>query len=219
MGNVIARILLWGLILALLIFTAFRTLHFLGLTFPPDQSYLSWLGLAAFDGGVLLWFFFATGAASGFWQRSVSYLMIGVCMAGVVICTVADMLLVSNSNGLVDKLPPNVAIVALYGVIGVIVLNVIAGVGVHLLDPYHLRHMAEEDARSTIQKQVTARIKQSATSIAPDVADRLADVWIAETYQGLMLPEKKRGLSVENVLMPKSLNGSTRGQGQTNHDK
>ncbi len=206
MGKVVAQILLWGLILSLLAFTAIRTLHFLGLTFPADQSYMSWLGLAAFDGGVLLWFFFATRAATGHWQTGLSYLMIAVCMLGVVICTVADMLLVSSGNGLVH-LPPNTAIVALYGVIAVIVINVVAGTVVHLLSPAHMQHMAEERARARIQTRVLQNIEGRADAIADDIAERLGAEWEQQAYRnmtGLLPSPKKKGIVVAEEPTQKS---------------
>src|ERR1700736_1459057 len=87
MNRVGGKIILWLLILALIIFTAIRTLHFLQLTFPPELAYVAYLGLAAFDIGILGWFYFATQSAEGVGQRTVAYGMIFVCMVGVVITT------------------------------------------------------------------------------------------------------------------------------------
>lgn len=203
MGRVVAQILLWGLILSLLIFTAVRTLHFLGLTFPPDQGYMPWLGLAAFDGGVLLWFFFATQAASGKWQRGLAYLMIAVCMAGVIICTVADMLLVSAANGLV-KLPAGTGDQALRGVIAVIIINVVAGVVVHLVSPDHLLKMAEEEAKGQIQEQALKNIKGRAITVAPEWSDKIGEQWQAEMYNQLLLPSpNKNKVSITDYIQKK----------------
>src|SRR6266516_1836036 len=115
MNKIGGKIILWGLIIALLIFTAIRTLHFLQLTFPADLQYVAYLGLAAFDIGILGWLYFAMHSAEGEAQRTVSYGMIFVCTAGVVITTIADMIIVSSQNGL-TKLPPQWGTIGLWGV-------------------------------------------------------------------------------------------------------
>ena len=100
-----AKVILWFLILAMLGFTVTRTLHFLIQTFPPDQAYVAYLALAAFDIGVLGWLYYATNSAEGTGQRVVGYGMIFVCAAGVIITTIADMLMVSAENGVTKKSP------------------------------------------------------------------------------------------------------------------
>lgn len=182
----IAHLVLWLLILGLLVFTGIRTVHFLGLTFPPDQQYMSYVGLAAFDIGVLLWFLFAKYGARG-WQRAVSYLMIFVCLLGVCICTYADTMIVSSQNGII-RLPAGTADVALRGIIAIILMNVVAGVGAHLADPDHLRQWAIEAAKDKIEDQTLKQISQQAVLIAPDIAERQAEQWVTSTYQNLMLP-------------------------------
>ena len=102
MNRLGGKIILWGIVLGMLVFTAIRTLHFLMQTFPPDQQYVAFLALAAFDIGVLAWLYFATNSAEGAAQRTVSYGMIFVCAAGVIITTVGDMVNVSAQNHLTN---------------------------------------------------------------------------------------------------------------------
>lgn len=195
----ISHLLLWWLVLSLLCFTGLRTLHFLSLTFPPDQAYMPWLGLAAFDGGVLLWLGYARSAAKG-WQRPISYLMIAVCMGGVIICTWADTFLVASKNGLV-QLPIGMADQALRGVLGVILANVIAGVVIHLVSPEHLRQWVLETAQDKINAEALKQIQQRSVEITPDVASQLSDQWKKETYNMLLLkgpPGDGKKKAVEN---------------------
>lgn len=201
--NKIAHILLGGLILSLLAFTSVRTYHFLSLTFPVDQQYMPALGLAAFDGGVLLWTAFARSGAAG-QQRSVSYIMIFVCMVGVVICTWADTFLVSSANGLV-RLPLGTADFALRAVLVVIVLNVVAGIVVPLLSPEHLRQWAEEDAHNKIEYETLKQIQQQAYKIAPDLASQFGEQWADRAYAQHGF-QKKRGLEEGSALMKRSKN-------------
>src|SRR5258708_6489060 len=176
MNRIGGKIILWLLILSLIVFTAIRTLHFLELTFPPDLGYVAYLGLAAFDIGILGWFYFATQSAEGAGQRAIAYGMIFVCMTGVVITTVADMVIVSSQNGL-TKLPPQWGTIGLWGVIIVIVLNVVAGIVVHLAAPEHARHLAMENARDRIHSTVLAHISAQADTIAPQIAAHTAQHW------------------------------------------
>ena len=196
--NKIAHLVLWLLILGLLIFTGIRTVHFLGLTFPPDQGYMAYVGLAAFDVGVLLWFLFGKYGARG-WQRAIAYLMIFICLLGVCLCTYADTMVVSAANGIV-KLPPGTADMALRGIIVIILTNVVAGIGAHIADPDHLRQWAIEAAKDKIEDQTLKHIAQQAVLIAPDIAERQAQVWTTQTYQNLMLPtpqQKKKAVDDE----------------------
>jgi hypothetical protein len=180
MNHIGGKIILWGLILAMLVFTAIRTLHFLQLTFPPDQQYVAYLALAAFDVGILGWFYYATQSAEGVYQRVIAYGMIFICMAGVCLTTIADMILVSSENGL-TKLPPQWGTIGVWGVIIVIILNVVSGILVHLADPVHLQHMAKESAKDKIHALVVTEIHNRAQEIAPQVAQQAAQYWVNQT--------------------------------------
>ena len=181
-----AKVVLWFLILAMLGFTATRTLHFLIQTFPPDQQYVAYLALAAFDVGVLGWLYYATNSAEGTGQRVVAYGMIFVCAAGVVVTTIADMLMVSAENGVTNKLPPDVATAALWAVMIVIALNFFAGILVHLLDPKHQKHMVVENAKDKIHNAVHEAIGQRAGEMAPRIAERVAAYWEEQTVQEML---------------------------------
>lgn len=181
----IAHLLLWALGLALLAFTGFRTLDFLSMTLSADQQFIKYLALAAFDGGVLLWFMFGKHEAKG-WQRAIAYIMIFICLTGVCICTWADTFLVSSHNGLV-RLPPGIAETALYGVLIIILLNVVMCVVTHLVSPEALRQWRIESAHDKIEDQTLKQIDQGSVLIAPDIARQLAQQWQAQTYQNLNL--------------------------------
>jgi hypothetical protein len=193
-----AKVILWFLILGMLGFTVTRTLHFLQLTFPLDQQYVAYLALVAFDVGVLGWLYYATHAAEGTTQRVVGYGMIFVCAAGVIVTTIADMLMVSAKNGVTDKLPPDVATAALWAVMLVITLNVLAGILVHLFDPKHQKHMAVESAKDKIHASVHEAIAKRAGDIAPRIAEHVAAHWenqIVDEMTGSIPSSKPRSSS------------------------
>src|SRR5579871_681348 len=181
-----SKVVLWLLILAMLGFTITRTLHFLVQTFPPDQAYVAYLALAAFDIGVLGWLYYAMNAAQGTGQRVVGYGMIFVCASGVIVTTIADMLMVSAKNGVTVKMPPDVATAALWAVMIVISLDFFAGILVHLLDPKHQKHMTIENARDKIHQASMAAIDKRVGEIAPRVADRVAAYWEDQVVQEMI---------------------------------
>lgn len=187
--------------LGLLVFTASRTLHFLQMTFPKDQEYLAYLGLVSFDLGALAWLWYSSSAAEGVQQRVVAYGMIAVCVLGIAITTVADILTVSSANGIEVQMPKDIATVSLWSVCGVIILNVIAMFLVHLFDPKHVRHMAMEDGRAKILEQSYAAIKATSSEIAPIVARHVAEQWKRDTMIALMgyVPDSV-GLSSPTVV-------------------
>jgi hypothetical protein len=171
-----SKIILWLLVLTMLFFTASRTLDFLAKTLPADQAYIAYIGLAAFDIGVLGWLYYATNAAEGAAQRTVAYGMIFVCAAGVILTMAADMQMYSTANGL-TKSDPNMATIAFYTVVVVIALNFLAGVLVHLNDPKHKRHMAVENGKDRIFAATVQAIEERAGEIAPSIAAALAAHW------------------------------------------
>lgn len=189
MNKIGGKIVLWALIVAMLIFTAIRTLHFLQMTFPVEQQYVAYLGLAAFDIGVLGWLYYSTKSAEGAAQRAIAYGMVFVCLLGVICTTIADMVLVSAQRGL-TALPNQWGTVGLWAVILVIVLNVTSGVLVHLVDPGHQKHLAQEGARDKIHSAVTVHILKQADMIAPQIAAAVARHWSEQTIAEMtgMLP-------------------------------
>lgn len=181
-GSVIGTIVLGSLILALLIFTASRTVHFLQMTFPPDFQYIAYLALAAFDGGILGWTIFATVASEGAVQRGLAYLMIFVCLVGVILTTVADTIISSGKNGL-TSVPPYMATVGIWGSLAVIILNVVAGVVAHLASPHHVRKFQLESIHDGIWQLSMQHVRESALTIGPEVARAHADHWVRTTIQ------------------------------------
>lgn len=194
-GRVIGTLVLASIIIALLIYTASRTVDFLQKTFPPDMQYVAYLALAAFDGGIIGWTIFATVAAEGAIQRGISYLMIFICAIGVILTTVADTILVSSQAGL-TKQPPYMTTVGIWGSIAVIVINVLAGIVVHLASPHHTRKYELENVYDEIHQLTMEHIKASASIIAPQLAAEGAEHWVRTTIQQTIggLPHNNRQL-------------------------
>lgn len=206
MNKVGAKFILWGLILAMLGFTTTRTLNFLQLTFPPDQQYIAYLGLAAFDVGVLGWFYYATAASQGKAQRAIAYGMIFVCATGVITTTVLDTLLVSSQNGLVH-FPSQWSTLGVWAVILVICLNFLAGILVHLVDPNQLANMKTQHLRDEIIEATHKRMEQEKARISPIIAENLASHWATSITEELTgkLPNLK---TIDTSIAKQLTNGT-----------
>jgi len=202
-GSVIGTIILGGLMIALMIYTATRTVDFLQMTFPKSMSYVAYLALAAFDGGIIGWTIFATSAAEGAMQRGLAYLMIFVDTAGVILTTIADTTTISAQNGL-TKVDPNMATVGMWGSICIIVLNVVAVIVTHLVAPHHVRKFELENVHDSIHQLTMQHIRTRAIEIAPQIAAEHADHWVRTTIQDVVgsLPAsaQTRQLPSSNVV-------------------
>jgi len=119
------------LALALLAYSAARSLDFISLTLPPDQKILAWFGLAALDGGVIAWLLaFLYGSAG--WQRPIAGLMILIDFLGVCAMFTLDTLYQSGKAGMVATM----GVDEMRGVVlllsGVIAANIGATIAHHL---------------------------------------------------------------------------------------
>jgi hypothetical protein len=184
-GGVIGAIVLGALMISLMIYTATRTVDFLQMTFPKSMSYVAYLALAAFDGGIVGWTIFATASAEGALQRGLAYLMIFVDVLGVVLTTIADTTTISAQNGL-TKLDPNMATIGMWGSIAIIVLNVIAIIVTHLVSPHHMRKFELENVHDSIHALTMQHIRTRAIEIAPQIAAEHADHWVRTTIQDVV---------------------------------
>jgi hypothetical protein len=149
------------------------------------MSYVAYLALAAFDGGILGWTIFATFGSEGPAQRGIAYLMIFICAIGVILTTVADTLIVSQDNHL-TKAPPDIATVGMWGSIAIIVLNVLAGITVHLASPHHIRKWQMETMRDDVYRAAMKHTKTKVSEQIPALAQGMANFEIQRLAQELV---------------------------------
>jgi hypothetical protein len=168
----IAQILLLILGAALLAYTGSRTLHMLQATLSDDQQILAYFGLAAFDGGLILWTLYALHGARGAWQRGISWLMVILSLAGVVLAFVGDTLYSAGAAGLVKQMDEQMAIMVISGMSLCISLNIAALTACHMLDPHALQQAAENEA---MDKLISAELEQMALN-ADQLAAELAPI-------------------------------------------
>jgi len=173
----IGSLLITLLGLALLVYSAARSLDFISLTLPDDRKILAYFGLAALDGGLVAWLLAYLYGSRG-WQRAmIALLMILVDLLGAVAMFTADTLLNAGRAGLGAGLAPETTNAAIMALSGIIAINIAATIAHHLTDPDKLREMAEEEAFDHLDDEELKAIKTNATTLAAEVAPIRALAW------------------------------------------
>lgn len=190
---------------ALLIYTASRTLSFLRMTLPASSQDTAYLALVAFDGGLLLWTLYYLHGARGPWQRGISALMVMVDLAGVVIGFAADTMWTAAGHGLAQMAQSD-AQTAILAMVAIIALNVAAVVVCHLTSPDALLAQAEEEARDKITIATLQQIGQNAVQLASELAPKLAADWQARTRQQHLDPVDQKPPAPPIHVPPARLN-------------
>ncbi len=190
MAKSLTFILVALMALALMLFTASRTLDLLQLLLPANQSVFAYLGLVAFDGGLLGWSMFFAYGARGAYQRAIALLMVIMSLIAIGVSTIADLMLSASAKGLVDALSEQQRLAILLAVGAIVFINVAAFFLTHITEPDRLRHMAVEGARDKIQARTLQLISQKADVHANDMADQLSEQWVSEAYAQLGLSKR-----------------------------
>lgn len=164
------------LALALLVYSATRSLDFIELTLPADNKILAWFGLAALDGGLIAWALAFQYGSSG-WQRPVAGLMVLVDFIGVVAMFTLDTLYNTGQAGLTAVMSADDIRSVVLALSGIIAANIGATVAHHLAEPGKLRAMAEEEALDKISDAVLKQISQNADGLAAELSPKIAADW------------------------------------------
>ncbi len=167
--NSSGSVLLWIITIALLIFTAARSVDLIQSTLPDQSKVLAYAALAGLDGGVLAWLFWTTRNARGGIQRTIGSLMIVVDLAGISAAVIGDTIRIADPG---DK--TLVATVAIYVVPVIIVANIIATVTAHLFDPDQALRDAQRAIHDELEWQKARHLRDNAATIAQEVAQRAA---------------------------------------------
>jgi len=175
----IATLAITALGLALMIYTAMRGLDFVTETLPADKQILAYFALAAAEGGVLFFLAYYLYGAEGGWQRAISIIMLVIDFLGSVALFTFDTLFRAGENGAIKALTADEMLTVIYGLSGLIALNVAASIGLHLTDPEALKQAAANETKDKIQaealKQLGEQSASIAAQIAPSVAQSMAD--------------------------------------------
>jgi hypothetical protein len=202
LGKWIANILLWGLAIALTLYTGTRTLHLLSEWTPQGQEYIRYLGLAAFEGGLYFWAFYFVTAAAGSLQRAIAIMMVLICFVAVGLCVLADTFLVAAETGKLPDLPTDQKQFIVGAIVVVIVANVGAFLAAKLTDPKKLREFAVQSAEDVIYDQELQMIRGIAPSVAAQLAPIRTQQWVNATWDKLLPGTNPGGRVIESTIQP-----------------
>ena len=138
--------------LVLLIYTGYRSWHFLSGSVTDGFQILAIVGLWGLDIGMVAWsLVWMFGSATKF-QNWASMALFVIDLGGVFLTSVVDTLAYSNGK---DVLPPIMQSIAWYGIPLIIGLNVLAGFVYHMTSPKTRRMRAEraQDEELSIQQE------------------------------------------------------------------
>lgn len=166
---------------ALLVYSATRSLDFISLTLPADRQVLAWFGLAALDGGLVAWFLAYLYGSSGGWQRGIAILMVLVDFIGAVAMFTLDTLYNTGKAGLTAAMTGNEVQTAVLALSIVIALNIAATIAHHLTDPDQLKAQAEEEARAEVDDLALSLVRQNSKILASQMAPQIAGEWMDST--------------------------------------
>jgi hypothetical protein len=204
MGKFISNLFLGVLAVGLSIFTASRTLDLLTWALPAGQTIYTWLGLAAFEGGMYFWAFFFISGAKGTPQRSISLLMAVFSVIAVCVATVVDLSLGASEAGKLPALSPSVqqSMIIFVGI--VIALNVAAFLACHLMAPEKLREIKSGQAEDRIFAEGLRAIEALAPTMAAEAAPHLAADWATRTWQQIVpgVPRRTEYLGPAPAAVP-----------------
>jgi hypothetical protein len=177
-----------GLAGLLLVYSATRSLDFIGLTLPPDRQILAWFGLAALDGGIVVWLLAFMFGSRG-WQRAIAILMVLADLVGAVAMFTADALYNTGKTGLTVTFTQNEMQTFVMVLSGVIALNIAAAVAHHIAEPEQMRRAAEEDAFDRVEEETLKQITGSAEKLAAELAPMRAASWVDRTRALYLAPD------------------------------
>ncbi len=135
--------------LVLLIYTGYRSWHFLSGSVSSDFQILAIVGLWGLDIGMVAWsLVWIFGSATRF-QNWASMGLFVIDMIGMFLTSIVDTLAYGNG----ETLPPVIKSIAWYGIPIIIGLNVLAGFVYHMTSPSTRKRRAERAQNEEMSKQ------------------------------------------------------------------
>lgn len=182
---------LWSIMLdilklALLLFTASRTLDLFQRILGPENMAVGLFGLAALDGGLIGWSQYYMHSARGSLQNAIALLMTIVDLVGVVIAFLGDMIMQAASRGVVGAMDENTAMTVIIALAAIIGINIAAGVFVGVSDPKLAQQRKEQEQLDKIQEKVLEHMASESDAIAARMVPQLVNAWSQRTQEQLI---------------------------------
>lgn len=172
--------------LALLLFTASRTLDLFQRILGPENMAVGLFGLASLDGGLIGWSQYYMHSARGSLQNAIALLMTIVDLVGVVIAFLGDMIMQAASRGVVGAMDENTAMAVIIALAAIIGINIAAGVFVGISDPHLAQKRKEQEQLDKIQERVLEQMGSEADAIAARMVPQLVNAWSQRTQEQLI---------------------------------
>lgn len=199
----------------LLVFTSAHTVNFIIVSIPGDNQLMAYMGLAAFDIGLIGWLYAALFNAISEPMRAVSWVMVFVNMLGVFALFAADTFLVAGRKGATARLSQDTTDMVLWAMVIVVCLNILATVLYHAFDPHAKLRSEQAKAQARLRQQeleIEIRMKEaelrhrgaSAELIGEETARVKASAWVdaerRRAREGLpQLPDSQRVVNATSV--------------------
>lgn len=182
----------------LMVYTAYRSLHVVQSTLPPEAQIVGYAALAGLDGALIAWTLYKARSARGEKQNAIATFMICLQLCGITATLIGDTVLTSDPSNLTREY---LRTITLWAVPLIIATNVAATVIVHLVDPAQEIFNARREVRDEIERQVAEHLRQNAAQIAaqvtPVAAQHRANELLAE-----FMRQKENGGGVSVSLGP-----------------
>lgn len=147
-GVTLGDIIVIVLNLALLIYTGYRSWHFLDGSLPEAYKVLALAGLWGLDVGALAWSLVWIFGSTTRYQDWASITMFVVDLIGMFLTSMVDSLMFTVTGTVV--IPPILSTAALYGIPAIILLNVVVGFIYHMTSPNTRKARAERRMREEL---------------------------------------------------------------------
>lgn len=191
--------------IALLLFTASRTIDLFVWVLGPENMIVGIFGLAALDIGLIGWSEFYKHGATGSGQRSVAMLMTVVDLVGVVVAFIADMLMSAGRRGLTYEMDANTSQAVIVAIGVIIAANIGSMIVNSMLDPENQRKQREEEARAKIHEAMLEQIDSNAESLAAELAPQQARHWMDTERVAQLAESQRRWSKVEEKPLSEKL--------------
>lgn len=182
-----ARVVMILVMVALFGFTVTRSTHLLQGLLPPSEWYIAYLGLAAFDGGLIAWGLFLMFGARGSGQRAICFTMIVICLLGITLMLVGDFWFISSAAGQLPQLSERKRILLIMTIALIISAHIIAKTWSLFLSPDAVKRWKLQDAEDKVMEEGFSALDRAAPHAARESGAPLAYSMLNDLYASMSL--------------------------------
>jgi hypothetical protein len=167
--------------IALVFFTATRTFDLLHTLLGDDNVVLTLFGLVAIDVGFVVWMHYHIYAARGKRQKSISLWLTGICLTGVIVSFIGDLIMRTGRTGLTHGLDENLTIGIIIALGVVIAANIVGFFVVKASDPDTEQTDKQRQMFFDINQKALDQMDVEKDAIAKQMIPDMIDAWKEKT--------------------------------------